>query len=463
MKRFWPPIFVLACLPLLACCTHTPSAQDVFGEGVRAFDRHDYLNAENRLQQCVKMWQSTPDGSEHLADAWLYLSRVFGEEGKYQSAEDALTAAVKLLSAKYGADSRPVALALLKLSACHHKQGEYAEAAPICQRALAIEEKILPPQDLLLAATSNNLAETYEKLSNTDKAEQLFKRAIAIYRVHIDSDEGKQGLLETLENLALFYKQTNRIPLAITTAKAALAISHGRSGAALNGRAAALNTLATIERADFDQQTAAQDYQKALKLLDRSSKQDQDLISDVSDNYANMLLEEKDFDKAEQLLKQSIDCERERHGKIHPHVAKRLKELAALYKEEGRMTEAESLLVQALAIDKIAFQSDSPITMETMNNLSAVLVSEHKFTAAESVYADWLPTLVKVLGPDHPHVADALDNWALVAEKAKDSDRAARLRARAKQIRLKSERPLATKSDCNWCLKAFAAPAWLSA
>ncbi len=460
--RRWPLFLTLISTPLVASCSSVPDASQLYQQGVHAFEVHDYASAQLKLEQAAKLWPPSTDRQQKEADTWLYLARTLSEEGRYQSAEDALTQAIKYLSVTHGPDSRAVALALLKLSACHHKQGEYAEAAPVCERALAIEKKALPPQDLLLAATANNLAETYERLGNQEKAEQLFKQAIAIYRQQSETLDGKKGLLETLNNLALFYKQQTRMPEAIQTAKSAITLSSGRSPVAISGRAESLNTLATIERAQFDQQAATADYKQALDLLARSPAFDDDLFAEVSGNYASMLLEQKDYDLAEQQFKQAIEHLRPVHGQMHPALAKRMKELAALYREQGRLTEAEDLLRKALAIDKVAFQSDSPITMDTMNNLSAVLVAQKRYSAAEDVYADWMPTLVKVLGPDHPHVADALENWALVADKANDSDLALKLRAQAKRIRIKSERPLASESGFTWCLKACAARTWLS-
>ena len=56
----------------------------------------------------------------------------------------------------------------------------YAEALPLCQRALAISEEVLGPKHPDTATSLNNLALLYRSQGKYEQAEPLYQRALAI-------------------------------------------------------------------------------------------------------------------------------------------------------------------------------------------------------------------------------------------------------------------------------------------
>jgi tetratricopeptide (TPR) repeat protein len=455
--RTWRWLIFTACALLpSACAGPVDESRSEYLTAVNDFAQHHYQHAEQHLRASIHLAAKKDALRNQLADSLLFLAQVESEEGKYASAEKSLKQAVEVLTVACGAQSRKVAAAWQQLAVCHYLQEEYSDAAAAAGRALAIESITLPKNDLLIAATDNNLAESYEKLQVNSQAEQLFKRAIDIYASHGSEPKASLGLIETLNNLALFYRHENRLSEAKATAQKALSISGLTAdgvavpatigGANLrmqpsNG-AAALNTMAAVERAQFDFDAAGDHYRKAISLLSGNAPGTEELLCRITDNYADMMLDQKDWDAAEKVYKVSIEHCRHAHGDMHPMVAERMNDLSDVYRHQGRYLEAEALLEQVLAIDRIAFESDSPITFASMNSLSSVYLAQKKFDQAQSVYADWVPVLVSVLGPDHPHVADAMDNWALVAERSNNTQAAMELRLKAKKIRRASEQPL---------------------
>jgi len=465
--RTWQWLIFSVCALLPSACAGAPDeSRRQYLSAVNDFAQHHYQHAEQHLKESIRGASGKVATRGQLADSLLFLAQVQSEEGKYASAEKSLKQAVEVLAAMHGARSPQVASALQQLAVCHYQQEEYADAASAAQRALSIESIVFPKDSLLIAATDNNLGEAYEKLEIATQAEPLFHKAIEIYKSHGGEPKAKLGLIETLNNLALFYRHENRLPEAKTAAQKALAISGlaadgkpypataqlaawhspatvgGAGRMQANDGASALNTMAAVERAQFDFDSAADHYRQAIALLSGGAPGTEESLCRITDNYADMLLDQKDWDAAEKVYKVSIEHCRHAHGNMHPMVAERMNDLAQVYRHQGRYPEAQALLEQVLTIDRIAFESDSPITFASINSLSSVYLAQNKFDKAQSVYADWVPMLVSVLGANHPHVADALDNWALVAEKSKDSQAAMSLRLRAKKIRKASEQPL---------------------
>ena len=80
----------------------------------------------------------------------------------------------------WGRIIRGLATDLNNLAALYRDTGRYAEAEPLYQRAIAIDEKALGPDHPGLATDLNNLAALYQATGRYAEAEPLFQRAIAI-------------------------------------------------------------------------------------------------------------------------------------------------------------------------------------------------------------------------------------------------------------------------------------------
>ena len=428
-------------LPLWCGCTAADPWQSEYGAGLTAFGNHDFVNSESNLKKAAHS-AITKGRTVELADTLTMLGRVYSEQGKFADAEPLLKDALAIYRDKMGPHSVRVAVALNELASCHHKQGEYSQAEALCLEALAINMKALGPDTPSVASTANNLAEIYQKEGKDDAAEPLFRQALAVYSKTQQNPDSAKGLIGTLNNLAIFYQKQGRFGEAKQSVEQALTLQRKTFGQDSAGVGVELGTRAGIERAMFDLDLAAKDYQQSIEILQKSEKQYEQVLCETNDLYADLLLDQKDFAKAEPVYKIAINHCIHSHGPNHPCVAERLDDLAQLYRETGRFTEAEKALRQALAINRASFRSDSPIVFNTMNELSAVYVDQHKFAQAQEVYSEWIPSLKKVLGEDHPHVADALENWAMVATKAKDTVRANQLLAQAKGIRRRSAHPV---------------------
>ena len=79
-------------------------------------------------------------------------------------------------------DEHPdVATSLNHLTGLYDRQGRYAEADPLYERALAIWEKVLlGPGHPDVATSLNNLAGLYDRQGRYAEAEPLYERALAI-------------------------------------------------------------------------------------------------------------------------------------------------------------------------------------------------------------------------------------------------------------------------------------------
>jgi tetratricopeptide (TPR) repeat protein len=87
-------------------------------------------------------------------------------------------------------------------------RGAYAEAAPLFEQAVAIDEKTLGPEHPDLATRLNNLALLYQDTGRLAEAEPLFKRALAIGEKSLPPDH--PHLMTGLKNYAGLLDQLGR-------------------------------------------------------------------------------------------------------------------------------------------------------------------------------------------------------------------------------------------------------------
>ncbi len=80
--------------------------------------------------------------------------------------------------------------------------------------------------------------------------------------------------------------------------------------------------------------------------------------------------------------------------------------------------------------------------MEILNGRETTIFlydNQSKYAETEPLYQRFQAIVEKALGPEHPDVAQSLENYAALLRQTARADEAARMEARAKAIRAKAE------------------------
>ncbi len=104
--------------------------------------------------------------------------------------------------------------------------------------------------------------------------------------------------------------------------------------------------------------------------------------------------------------------------------------------ERGNYPEAEKQLGAALK-EAEGLGPEHPDVAQSLNNLAALYRAQGKYAEAEPLYKRSLAIWEKALGPEHTLVAQSLENLAHLLRKTGRGNEAAKLEARAKAIRAK--------------------------
>ncbi|TMC16968.1 MAG: tetratricopeptide repeat protein, partial [Chloroflexi bacterium] len=124
------------------------------------------------------------------------------------------------------------------------ERGQYADAEPLHQRALAIREQHLGAEHPDTASSLSNLALLYREQGKFEQAEPLYERALAIEDQHLGAEHPDTAM--SLNNLALLYWQQGKYEQAEPLHQRALAIREQHLGAEHPDTASSLSNLALL-------------------------------------------------------------------------------------------------------------------------------------------------------------------------------------------------------------------------
>src|SRR5262249_12811668 len=122
-----------------------------------------------------------------------------------------------------------VAGSLNNLASLYYNKGRYADAEPLCSRALAIREKALGPDHPDVASSLNGLGAVYQAQGRYGDPGSLYRRALAIREKGLGP--GHADVATSLNNLAELYTAQRRYADALPLVR--ITIGHERATASV--------------------------------------------------------------------------------------------------------------------------------------------------------------------------------------------------------------------------------------
>jgi eukaryotic-like serine/threonine-protein kinase len=335
---------------------------------------------------------------------------ILTHNGKYEKARPLLEQALAMRERLLTGDDLIVAASLNNLAELHFYQGHFAEAEPLFVRALAIVEHALGPDDAEVANSLNNLAVLYGATGKEAEAGRLLTRALAIREKALDPDDPE--LARSLSNLAVYYRLHGQYSQAESLHTRALAIREKALGP---DNVDVANTLLNLSQLGALQDRHAQAQplaERALRIYEKALGPDHPLVATTLNSLGQLLQRQGAYPQAEPLFTRALAIVERASGPDHPDVAASLINLASLYRAQGAYARAEPLFTRTLAIRENALGPDHLDVAADLNSLADFYVAQGRYGEAEPLLTRALAIHEKSLAPDHPHVATNLNSLA---------------------------------------------------
>jgi tetratricopeptide (TPR) repeat protein len=376
-------------------------------------------------------------GPEHpeVATSLNDLAELYRTQGQYAQAGPLYQRALAIREKALGPEHPHVATSLNDLGELYHAQGQYAQARPLYQRALAIREKTLGPEHPHVATSLNDLAGLHYAQGRYAQAEALYQRALAILEKALGREH--PHVAYSLSNLALLYYNQGQYTKAEPLYQQALEIAEQALGPEHPHVATSLNNLALLYSKQGRYAQAETLYQRALEIAEQALGPEHPDVAQTVNNLAGLCRAQGRYAQAEAFYQRALETLEKALGPEHPKMATGLNNLAELYRIQDRYTRAEALYQRALTILEKALAPEHPDVATGLNNLAVLYRGQGRHAQAEILYRRALAIREKALGPEHPLTATCLENYALLLRTTDRPEEAAPLEARALAIRVK--------------------------
>ncbi|OAQ69057.1 kinesin light [Pochonia chlamydosporia 170] len=164
-------------------------------------------------------------------------------------------------------------------------------------------------------------------------------------------------------------------------------------------------------------QKAEQMYRQTLQLHEKVlGKSHPDTLSSMN-NLAEVLSDLGKYKEAKQMHWQTLQLKEKVLGKEHPSTLNSMNNLAGVLLNLGKSKEAEQMQRQEWKLTEKVLGKEHPSTLISMNNVALVLSDLGKYEEAEQMHRQEWKLTEKVLGKEHPSTLISMDNLALVLKK----------------------------------------------
>lgn len=293
-------------------------------------------------------------------------------------------------------------------------RGQYAEAEPLLQRALAICEQEFGSSHAETALALNALGSLYREQARYGEAETLLQRALAICEQALGASHPDTA--ENMNCLGLLYGYQGKFAEAEEFFQRSLSLYEEAIGAYHLRISSPLGNLAVLFLRQGRYREAEPLFQRALAICERELGSSHPRVSMHLYNLANLYHEQGKYREAEVLYQRALAIREQKLGCMHRHTATSLNSLARLYHDQGNYAEAERLYQRALAIREQRLGPAHPDTASCLRHLARLYTDLKKWTEAELCYQRALAIYTQKFGAVYPDLARSFEGLARLYE-----------------------------------------------
>lgn len=312
-------------------------------------------------------------------------------------------------------------------AAALYMQGNSAAAERLYQAALALQ----PADNLLTSSISGNLAALYKHQNRYSEAEHAYRLALELRRKSLPPSS--PDLADAMNNLAELYRLEGRYAEARDLTRAAVqSLQEFQPQTA--DLAIFLNNWGVLERYLHNLDRAEQLLRQSIELSTTVAGPESRPLAIALNDLAQVLSDRQDLSEAERLYQRSRAI-LEKLGSSQAHeLATTLANQGRLLALLGRRIEGRETELRALTLVDSQPRPDELLRAAILRNLGNLAADAGNFPEALRYLDQALVMQERVLGPEHPSIAEVLLDYASAERHAGDKARARKLQNRAQRL-----------------------------
>jgi len=387
-----------------------------------------YTAAERWLKRGLGALQEKhPNDKVRLSAAYNYLALFQNNAGKYEESE--ANARKALMLAKEGRMPEDIsAMHMVVLANALRQQGNFEEARTYLDTALPILKK--GANDALLAAATNNLGALYFWLGEYQKALAMLEEGLRLRRAtHGDDHPDVANSLLDLGCTEFRLGQTDaaieHLTKSVDIRSRKLGAAHPETLISKANLAVALNSVGKSKQALPLLQSAVTEGKKVLGEYHPD-------LAQYEDDYANVLLAEKQPDQAHTYAADALRIRKVNFGARSREYAAGLRSMAHVESAQGKADKALASLQQSVDVYKAAGQRADQDYADTLEELATVYLERKNPAKAREVY----DLVIEERAQGGPTVAYAvsLANFSEILTRLNESDESCKMLNKAVDV-----------------------------
>ncbi|PRQ03667.1 Serine/threonine-protein kinase PK-1 [Enhygromyxa salina] len=268
-----------------------------------------------------------------------------------------------LISRTDGSGSLLDATLHVNIGAIHDHQGDLDGALVDFERALEIQEALLPPAHPSTSVAVSNIGTIHARRGRNDEAIVYFERALAMREASLPA--GHPRLAVAYENVGNIYSFQAKYDQAQRYIERALAINEANLPAEHRDIARSLANLGNVHyfREDYEQALAY--YRRTLAIRTATLGRDHVMVGTAHKHVGLALIELEDYDGAIEQMRRALEINEASFGPDDPRYGPKLSDsyenLGNALRNAGQYAEAIRSLERALEL-RVAHESP-PLTV----------------------------------------------------------------------------------------------------
>ncbi|MDT7778630.1 MAG: hypothetical protein QOC99_1142 [Acidobacteriota bacterium] len=280
---------------------------------------------------------------------FLEYARLRGE-ARFAEARVPLRRALEIRERVLGPDDLLVAETLGTLASAYESTGDYASAEPLKLRALRIMEKALGPNHPRVARELTGLGGFYRELGDELKAEEMYQRSFAIFEKIGQTENPVVATL--LNDLGSIYYARGDYPNAAKYFDRSRALWESLLGPDNFHIAASYTHLGRVAYDAGDYAKAEAMFRHALALAEKGLGQEHTSVTPYLNDLADTYCTTGEYEKGERLYERALAVHERKAAMSHPAVQDTLFGLARCAEAQGRLSDAAKLQTQASELEE---------------------------------------------------------------------------------------------------------------